>query len=158
MDILSLKETRNFWPNYWEYSKTINTNLCDAAMNNNSIAVFFVCENNSKHWPPFLNDDDIAPITSKYGLETFFYQQFYPNHQAAVQLTLCHGRVWPFTRKYSQLVANGRKRKHDTAPTEILFFIWHKRQTIFGIQNVENQCFIYHDYFILFVPLQIPTV
>ena len=158
MDILSLKETRNFWPNYWEYSKTINTNLCDTAMNNNSIAVFFVCENNSAHWPPFLNDDAIAPITSKYGLEKSFNQQLYPNHQVAVELTLFHGWVWPFTRKYSQLVANGRKMKHNTAPTEILFFIWHKRQPILGIQNVENQCFMYHEYCILFVPLQIPTV
>jgi len=125
LDILSLKETQNFWPNYWEYSKTINTSLCDAAMNINSIAVFFVCENNSTHWPPFLNDDAIAPITSKYGLEKPFNQQLYPNHQVAVELTFFHGWVWPFTRKYSQLVANGRKMIHNTAPTEISFFIWH---------------------------------
>jgi len=86
------------------------------------------------HWPPYLNDDAIAPITSKYGLEKSFNKQLYPNHQVAVELTFFHGWVWPFTRKYSQLVANGRKMKHNTAPTEILFFIWHKRQTILGIQ------------------------
>jgi len=97
-------------------------------------------------------------MTSKYGSAKSFYQQLHPNNQAAVQLTLFHGRVWLFARKYSQLVANGRKMKHDTAPTEILFFILHKRQTILGIQNVENQCFMYHEYFVLFVPLQIPTV